>query len=129
MTDTAVATADGAAATEVEFDVSGMTCGSCAARVEKTLSRQPGVSGAAMNFATERALVRFDANLVAPGDLIVAVEKAGYGLTPSEPAGAGDDYPDDAVQALWLRRVVVAWPLAMAVLVLSLFFMDEPWAR
>ncbi|HWD07954.1 MAG TPA: heavy metal-associated domain-containing protein, partial [Actinomycetota bacterium] len=39
------------------FDVEGMTCGSCAARVERTLRRQPGVAAAGVNFATGRATV------------------------------------------------------------------------
>lgn len=42
---------------EVELHVSGMTCGSCAARVQKVLGRQTGVTRAAVNFATERATV------------------------------------------------------------------------
>ena len=51
-------------AREVELNVSGMTCGSCAARVQKTLGRQPGVARADVNFATERASVVFDPSQV-----------------------------------------------------------------
>ena len=43
----------------LRFVVTGMTCGSCAARVERKLARQPGVSSAAVNFARETAAVRF----------------------------------------------------------------------
>jgi copper chaperone CopZ len=43
------------AATEVELAVSGMTCGSCATRVQRVLAKQPGVEAAAVNFATKRA--------------------------------------------------------------------------
>ena len=116
---------------EVELAVAGMTCGSCAARVERTLARQPGVERAAVNFATERAVVAFDPGLVALEDLVSAVGRIGYGLAPTEPTGGAVE-PLDAeaqLQSLWLRRVLVAWPLSLAVLVLSLFWMDEPWAR
>jgi cation-transporting ATPase V/Cu+-exporting ATPase len=117
---------------EVELAVSGMTCGSCAARVQKALGRQPGVEQANVNFATERATVVFDPAEVALDDLVAAVGKIGYGLAPAAPTGGpSDEAPDTEaeLQQLGLRRVVVAWPLGLAVLYLSLFHMMEPWAR
>ena len=68
--------------TEIEFSVGGMTCGSCAARVEKALSHQPGVVSAGVNLASEKATVAFDPNFVNADDLVAAVVKIGYGLTP-----------------------------------------------
>ena len=121
--------ADPAPLTELEMTVSGMTCGSCAARVERVLGRQPGVGHAAVNFATERVSVRFDPTQVRPEDLVAAADRIGYGLTPVvadvPPAGDGET----SVQAMWLRRLVVAWPLALAVLGLLTFRMHAPWAR
>jgi copper chaperone CopZ len=102
-------TAVSAVQAEVEFDVTGMTCGSCAARVERTLSRQEGVGRVAVNLATERAVVAFDPGRVAVDDLVAAVVKAGYGLVPAASAEAADS--EDAQRAMWLRRVLVAWPL------------------
>ncbi|MDP9070728.1 MAG: heavy metal translocating P-type ATPase [Actinomycetota bacterium] len=117
-------------ATEVELAVSGMTCGSCAARVEKVLARQDGVERAAVNLATERVAVSFDPGRVSLDELVAAVGKAGYGLAPTEPAEATTGTDAEAeLQALWLRRVLVAWPLGVAVLVLSMAFMHETWAR
>jgi len=55
--------------TEAELAVEGMTCGTCAARVEKTLTRQPGVAHAAVNFATGRAVVAYDPRAVTPAGL------------------------------------------------------------
>jgi cation-transporting ATPase V/Cu+-exporting ATPase len=116
--------------TELELTVSGMTCGSCAARVEKALSGQGGVERAGVNLATERATVVFDPSRVRVEDLVAAVDRIGYGLTPAEQADALDHIDTDAaLQRMWLRRVVVAGPLGIAVLVLSLVFMHEPWAR
>ena len=117
--------------TQVEFTVSGMTCGSCAARVERALAKQEGVERAAVNLATERAVVAFDPDRLAVGDLVAAVGKAGYGLAPVTTARSTEE-PVDAEaehQALWLRRVLVAFPLGVAVMVLSMVWMHEPWAR
>ena len=115
--------------TEVEFAVEGMTCGSCAARVEKTLAEQPGVEQAAVNFATGRAVVVLEPGAGDPARLVEAVGRIGYGLAPA--ASSSDDPVDTEaqLQAVWLRRVLVAFPLGLAVLVLLLGWMMEPWAR
>ncbi|MCY3539609.1 MAG: heavy-metal-associated domain-containing protein [Acidimicrobiia bacterium] len=66
---------------ELWFDVSGMTCGSCAAHIEKVLSEQAGVAEVAVDLAANRARVKLDT----PGPvdrLTEAVEEIGYGLTP-----------------------------------------------
>ena len=114
---------------EIEFAVAGMTCGSCAARVEKALSHQPGVVSAGVNLASEKAIVAFDPAFVNADDLVAAVVKIGYGLTPLKPNELPTIDANVAVQRMWLRRVLVAWPLGIIVLVLSLWFMHEPWAR
>ncbi|MGI8806606.1 MAG: heavy metal translocating P-type ATPase, partial [Acidimicrobiales bacterium] len=121
---------EGTGGTEVELAVSGMTCGSCAARVEKVLARHEGVERAGVNFATGRATIVFDPEQVGVDDLVAAVDKIGYGLAPAEVTGEAESVDAEAaIRAMWLRRVLVAWPLGLAVLVLSLFFMHEPWAR
>ncbi|MDP8937839.1 MAG: heavy metal translocating P-type ATPase [Actinomycetota bacterium] len=114
----------------MELSVSGMTCGSCAARVQKVLARQEGVQEAAVNFATGRATVVFDPTRVPVEELVEAVGTIGYGLAPVETSPESETVDAEAaLQAMWLRRVLVAWPLGLAVLVLSLFFMHDPWAR
>jgi len=119
----------GAGTTEVEVVVSGMTCGSCAARVEKVLSRQEGVEHAAVNFATGRATVVLDPTRADVDGLVAAVGKIGYGLAPAAPTAEAEVDTEARLQRMWLRRVLVAWPLGLAVLVLSMVFMHEPWAR
>jgi cation-transporting ATPase V/Cu+-exporting ATPase len=121
---------------QIEFEVSGMTCGSCSARVEKILNRQAGVANAVVNLATERASVAYDAAAVRPEDLVKAVAKAGYDMTPAATRGDHGHQPDehadhsaDALQSVWRIRILVAWPLSLAVLVLSMAKMHEPWAR
>ena len=115
--------------TEVEFAITGMTCGSCAARVEKALARQPGVATAGINLASEKATVVFDPTIASTGDLVDAVVSIGYGLTPIAADESPEVNADKAAQRMWLRRVLVAWPLGIIVLVLSLGFMHESWAR
>ncbi|MBU7598281.1 heavy metal translocating P-type ATPase [Streptomyces sp. P38-E01] len=73
---------------EVELTIGGMTCASCAARIEKKLNRMDGVE-ATVNYATEKARVSHDGS-VAVGDLVATVEAAGYtAAPPPEPSTAG----------------------------------------
>ena len=72
------------AAAHVDLALTGMTCASCAARIEKKLNRLDGVT-ATVNFATEKASVDYDPDVVEPDDLVAAVEAVGYGATV--PAG------------------------------------------
>ena len=61
----------------LELPIEGMTCASCANRIEKRLNRLDGVE-ASVNYATENAAVRFDPGVVSPAELVAAVEAAGY---------------------------------------------------
>ncbi|KIG10252.1 heavy metal translocating P-type ATPase [Caballeronia concitans] len=73
-----------------EFAVSGMTCASCVARVEKMLKRVPGVDSVAVNLATERATVHA-ASAVTDDQLVAAITKAGYEaalIVPEAPPAA-----------------------------------------
>ncbi|MGJ6979731.1 heavy metal translocating P-type ATPase [Aestuariimicrobium soli] len=97
----------------IELDIDGMTCASCAARIEKKLSKVEGVD-ASVNYATERALVLAPTGLTA-ADLIAVVEKAGYGAHVPEP----DAVPVDHAAA-YLRRLVVAAVFAVPVIALAM---------
>ena len=61
-----------------ELAIEGMTCASCVGRVEKALARVPGVLGASVNLATEKAQVRYLAGAVSAAQLEAAVGAAGY---------------------------------------------------
>ncbi|MET9458335.1 heavy metal translocating P-type ATPase [Streptomyces canus] len=76
-----------APASEVELSIGGMTCASCAARIEKKLNRMDGVT-ATVNYATEKAKVSFPEG-VEVADLIATVEKTGY--TAEEPPPPASD--------------------------------------
>ncbi len=68
----------------IELPITGMTCASCVARTERALGKVQGVDDAAVNLATEKATVTFDADSVSTGDLVAAVEGAGYGVVTAE---------------------------------------------
>jgi Cu+-exporting ATPase len=71
----------GVAKTSVELPITGMTCANCAMTIERTLMKKvPGVTHAAVNFATERAQVEYIPALVSIEDIIKAIEKVGYGV-------------------------------------------------
>src|SRR5918992_1656793 len=70
--------------------VTGMTCASCVGRVERALKKVPGVLGASVNLANEKATVRYLAGEVEPRDLEKAVEGAGYGVVWEDEAEASD---------------------------------------
>jgi P-type Cu+ transporter len=119
---------------QIELAISGMTCASCAARIEKRLNKLDGVT-ATVNYATEKARVSY-AGDVAPDDLVAAVEKAGYTARLPEPptAAAGADEPaadeDAAVRALRQRVVVSALlsaPVVLLAMVSSLQFTYWQW--
>ncbi|MGN6252636.1 MAG: heavy metal translocating P-type ATPase, partial [Marmoricola sp.] len=103
--------------TELDLLVGGMTCASCVARVEKKLNRLDGVE-ATVNLATASAHVAYPAGT--PVDaLVAAVESAGYTASPAVPGEERTD-EDRAHAAALLRRLVLAAPLTVAVLVLAM---------
>ena len=69
---------------EATLPITGMTCANCAATVERTLKKTPGVAGATVNYASERATVHFDPGVVSIPQLGEAVERAGYGVILAE---------------------------------------------
>src|SRR4051812_27516576 len=69
--------AEGDVSTTIELPITGMTCASCASRIERRLNTLDGVS-ASVNYATEVATVDYDPAEVAPEQLVGAVEAAGY---------------------------------------------------
>ena len=101
----------------LELPIEGMTCATCAVRIEKKLNKLDGVE-AAVNYATERASVRYDAGAVAPEQLLAAVEAAGYRASlPGDDAATAER--DDPAASL-RRRLVISAVLTLPVLVLAM---------
>jgi Cu+-exporting ATPase len=110
------------AAEHLELPIAGMTCASCANRVERKLNKLDGVT-ATVNYATEKATVDFDPSTVAPEQLVAAVEAAGYtAVLPSTDLEQRDEdgTRDDDVTAPLRRRLLASAALSVPVLLLSM---------
>lgn len=102
-----------------DFAVGGMTCGSCAARVQKVLGKQTGVLAAEVNYATGRALIEATDDIDVEG-LRSVVERAGYELTELVPEVAVPA-PDEHGAEGWKWRAIAAAPVALF-MVATMFF-------
>ncbi|MFY4723332.1 heavy metal translocating P-type ATPase [Streptomyces sp. LaBMicrA B280] len=133
--DTAITAASSGTTSEVELLIGGMTCASCAARVEKKLNRMDGVS-ATVNFATEKAKVSYGTD-VEVADLIATVVKTGY--TAEEPApprpepeaaapdSAGRDPELGALRHRLLVSALLALPVVLLAMIPALQFDNWQW--
>ncbi|MFF8554031.1 heavy metal translocating P-type ATPase [Streptomyces sp. NPDC015501] len=141
-TDTSAVGSDAGTAA-VELAIGGMTCASCAARIEKKLNRMDGVE-ATVNYATEKAKVTYQGSEVSVDDLIATVEATGYtARRPAPPATAprtgggtdaadapAQDAEDDGLTSLRQRlttAVVLAVPVIAMAMVPALQFDYWQW--
>ncbi|WGP11808.1 heavy metal translocating P-type ATPase [Streptomyces sp. SH5] len=128
---TAAGPGSDAGTTAVELAIGGMTCASCAARIEKKLNRMDGVE-ATVNYATEKAKVTYAGADVSVDDLIATVEATGYTARPPAPPAAESAAPppgdaaadqgaadDDGLTAL-RQRLITAVLLAVPVIAMAM---------
>lgn len=110
--------------TKIELEITGMTCASCAARVEKKLNRMEGVE-ASVNYATEKATAR-TYNGTDAADLIAVVEKIGYGARVPEPRKnpEGDSTPVESEKERELtalrQRLLISAALSIPVILVAM---------
>lgn len=113
------------------FPVLGMSCASCAARVDKVLNALPGVYQANINYATGKAQVVYDSGQCTPQSLKKTVQNAGYDLL----VDTGDGANEEAEQAharkyrLLKYRTLGAIALAVPILIISMFLIDIPYLK
>ncbi len=113
----------------VELAIEGMTCASCAARVEKRLNKLDGVA-ATVNFATEEAAVSYDPGHVSVDELVAAVEAAGYHARVPVPSPSPSPVEDDPGRPYRLRlvgAVAASVPLVVLAWVPASRFPGWPW--
>lgn len=116
--------------TQETFPVLGMSCASCAARIDKTLNHQPGVNKAAVNYASATATVEYDPAQCSPEALQQAVQAAGYDLLIQ-----GGNTLEEAEQAHEEKyhalkfRTTWAIILSVPIVIIGMFFMDMPYAN
>ena len=100
----------------LELPIEGMTCASCATRIERRLNKLDGVT-ASVNYATEQAAVDYDPARVSPDRLVEAVEEAGYTAhLPTAPAVVAEPDPTEPLR----RRLRAAATLSLPVLLLAM---------
>lgn len=90
------------------FEIEGMTCASCAQTIEKSVAKVAGVDTVSVNLATEKMTVSYDEGAVSTGDILKAVEDAGYQAIPETASHAGDDGADKRqahIKELWTRFI------------------------
>ncbi|MFJ3820271.1 heavy metal translocating P-type ATPase [Streptomyces nodosus] len=131
---TAPAPLEGTALSQVELAIGGMTCASCAARVEKKLNRLDGVS-ATVNFATEKAKVSYPAGIEV-ADLIATVVKTGYTAEepppprperPEEAPAADEDPESAALRSRLTVSALLALPVVLLAMIPALQFDNWQW--
>jgi Cu2+-exporting ATPase len=113
------------------FPVTGMTCASCVASVEKTLKAQKGVAGAAVNLANNSATLDYDPALTDPADLKKAVQSIGYGMVTDDSAEAKHhmEHHQQVNYRSLKRRTLLSVVFSAPLVVLGMFFMHLPLAN
>ncbi len=114
----------------IVIPVSGMTCAACQARVQRTLTRTPGVADATVNLMLNNATVRYDPKAISPEQLVEAIRDTGYGAElPATTRGAFEQQEAaekahaEEVRAL-TRKVAVSMTLAAVAMALSMSTME-----
>jgi Cu+-exporting ATPase len=112
----------------IELPITGMTCASCANRIERGLNKLDGVT-ASVNYATEKASVEFDEGAVARDQLVEAVEAAGYQaeLPSAEPARAAVERPDEPLRRRLILSAILSLPVLLVSMVPALQFDNWQW--
>ncbi|AVH20812.1 copper-translocating P-type ATPase [Nocardia cyriacigeorgica] len=118
--------------TRIELAIGGMTCASCANRIEKKLNKLDGVT-ATVNYATEKARVEYSGDLT-PEDLVATVEEAGYTAAlpiskagkPDASAPEGDD-PTASLRERLLISLVLTVPVIAMAMIPALQFTNWQW--
>src|SRR5699024_8583383 len=125
---------------KVDFDVSGMTCSACAARIEKGVGRMPGVLGANMNFALEHITVTYNEKDVQPQAMMDKVKKMGYELIPEQDEAERVDHKEKEIKTQTRKFIIGAiltlpllWTMVAHFSFLSFIYLPDflmnPWVQ
>ncbi len=90
------------------FQITGMTCSACANRIEKGLSRMPGISKTQVNYAMETATVGFDSNSISIEDIQNKVKQLGYGALLEQSKEATEDVKEQAITEQKRKFIIAA---------------------
>jgi len=109
----------------IELSIGGMTCATCAARVEKKLNRVDGVT-ATVNFATETAHVEYPPT-VTVADLVATVQATGYTATPPQPAAEPVESERDPLKERLIGSAILTVPVVALSMIPALQFLNWQW--
>jgi Cu2+-exporting ATPase len=114
-----------------QFPVTGMSCASCAANIEKKLSRVEGVEKVSVNLASEVVSVEYDPSVITPSGLKENVISIGYDLITDEGEKAEEKAGSNQLARYrsMRRRAVAALILAVPLVMISMFFMNMPYSK
>ncbi|MCM3765250.1 heavy metal translocating P-type ATPase [Neobacillus niacini] len=102
---------------KAEFDITGMTCAACSARIEKGLNKLDGVVKANVNLALEKATVEFNSSALSAGDIIKKVENLGYGAHLKEESKDTADHRQKEIEKQtkkFIFAAILSFPLLWA---------------
>ncbi|MGG3561074.1 heavy metal translocating P-type ATPase [Neobacillus rhizosphaerae] len=102
---------------KIEFDITGMTCAACSARIEKGLNKLEGVVKANVNLALEKATVEYNSSVLTTGEIIKKVESLGYGARIKEEAKDTSDYRQKEIEkqtGKFIFSAILSFPLLWA---------------
>ena len=114
------------------FPILGMSCAACAARVDKTLNQQNGVTEASVNYAAATATVVYDPTCCTPDSLKKAIQDAGYDLVIESDPDLSEQKAEEAHQLRYRQlkfRTTWAIILSIPIIVISMFLMGLPYAN
>ena len=111
------------------YPVSGLSCASCAANVEKTLNNQPGVKSASVNFASSTVWVEYNTEATSPNSLRNAVRSSGYDIITDQQEATQQAEVILRESEILKRKTWSAATLTLPIVVLGMFFMDLPYAN
>ncbi|HWH52076.1 MAG TPA: HAD-IC family P-type ATPase, partial [Gemmatimonadaceae bacterium] len=118
------------AAETVTIPVTGMTCAACQARVQRALTRAPGVGAASVNLMTNSARVSYDASLTSPDQLVAAIRDTGYGadLPAPDRSALEEEAAQDAARAHDVsdlrNKAIVAFVVGLAGMGVTMLFFE-----
>ncbi|MDO8662958.1 MAG: heavy metal translocating P-type ATPase [Candidatus Omnitrophota bacterium] len=105
---------------KITLNISGMHCASCASNIESALRKLPGVSDAQVNFATEKAYIEFDPQILEAKNLITAIEKIGYQANLAEGALDQEKEKRDREVAGLKKRFIISIILSSILMYISM---------
>lgn len=104
---------------KIELDIHGMTCAACSTRIEKVLSKMPGITEANINLTTETGAITYTPGLVSVEDVIDRVKKLGYEAFIKKDRDEGDSYKEKEIQnkkRKFIISAILSFPLLLTML-------------